>query len=127
MWKKVTVQQLNMHDIFAFKNNDTNVVLKGRVFLSSGNRMSIALMADSPVVQGIMQLPEWAIRPDSMLSTEAELMLHRLGLDKANADLVGRYKQVLKDMGIIEPSICTILQFAPDLEIPDSVWEEFEE
>lgn len=124
MWKHVTVFDLNPFDIFSFKNNDNEVVITGRILTGSDSRMKIAVMASDSSVQTIMDLPEWAIRGTSMLSREAELALASLGYnEKADADTIARLKKILKDKGIIETPICTILKFVPDLHIPDAVWD----
>lgn len=124
MWKHVTVYDLNPFDIFSFKNNNNEVVITGRILNGSDNLMKIAVMASDSSIQTIMDLPEWAIRGTSMLSQEAELTLARLGYtEKADADTIARLKKILKDKGIIEAPICTILKFVPDLSIPDEAWE----
>lgn len=124
MWKHVSKNELNAFDIFSFKNNDTNVVMTGRILLGSDNKIKISVMASDSSIQTIMDLPEWAIRGTSMLSQEAELLLGRLGYtDNATPDTIARLKKILKDKGIIEAPICTILKFVPDLSIPDEAWE----
>lgn len=123
MWKHVPVTELNIFDIFSFKNNDTNLVITGRIFMGSDNRFKISVMSDDSAIQTIIDLPKWATQGTSMLSQEAELLLNRMGYTKSNPDTIARYKKILKDMGFIEEPICTILKFVPDLHIPDEVWE----
>lgn len=123
MWKQVSVQQLNTCDIFAFKNNDTNVVIKGRMINGSDNKLKVAVMSSDGVIQTLIDLPKWVTQSTSMLSQEAMFALDRLGYKDVNPDTIARLKQILKDKGIIEAPICTILQYVPDLEIPDSAWD----
>ena len=123
MWKQVSVQQLNTCDIFAFKNNDTNVVIKGRMINGSDNKLKVAVMSSDGVIQTLIDLPKWVTQSTSMLSQEAMFALTRLGYTDVNPDTIARLKQLLKDNGIIEEPICTILQYVPDLEIPDEAWD----
>lgn len=124
MWKKVSMLAINTDDIFSFKNNDTNVIITGRVLMGSDNKFKIAVMSNDGVVQNLIDLPEWTTQSTSMLSQEAELLLNRLGYtSQATPDVIARYKKILKDKGIIETPICTILKYVPDLEIPDEAWD----
>lgn len=124
MWKQVSMLQINTVDIFSFKNNDTNVIITGRVLMGSDNKFKIAVMSSDGVIQTLIDLPEWATQSTSMLSQEAELLLNRMGYtSKATPDVIARYKKILKDQGIIETPICTILKYVPDLEIPDEAWD----
>lgn len=123
MWKQVSVQQLNTCDIFAFKNNDTDVVIKGRMITGSDNKLKVAVMSSDGAIQTLIDLPEWVTQSTSMLSQEAMFALTRLGYNDVNPDTTARLKQLLKDKGIIEVPNCTILQYVPDLEIPDSAWD----
>lgn len=123
MWKQVSVQQLNTCDIFAFKNNDTNVVIKGRMINGSDNKLKVAVMSSDGAIQTLIDLPKWVTQSNSMLSQEAMFALARLGYTDVNPDTIARLKQLLKDNGIIEEPICTILQYVPDLEIPDEAWD----
>lgn len=123
MWKQVSVQQLNTCDIFAFKNNDTNLVIKGRMITGSDKKLKVAVMSSDGGIQSLINLPEWVTQSTSMLSQEAMFALTRLGYNDVNPDTIARLKQLLKDNGIIEVPNCTILQYVPDLEIPDSAWD----
>ncbi len=124
MWKKVSMLAINTVDIFSFKNNDTHVIITGRVLMGSDNKFKIAVMSNDGVIQTLIDLPEWATQSTSMLSQEAEFALQSLGYnDKATPDTIYRLKQILKDKGIIETPICTILKYVPDLEIPDEAWD----
>lgn len=123
MWKQVSAQQLNTCDIFAFKNNDTNVVIKGRMINGSDNKLKVAVMSSDGAIQTLIDLPKWVTQSTSMLSQEAMFALTRLGYTDVNPDTIARLKQLLKDNGIIEEPICTILQYVPDLEIPDEAWD----
>lgn len=124
MWKHVSMLQINTVDIFSFKNNDTNLVITGRVLMGSDNKFKIAVMSNDAVVQTLIDLPEWATQSTSMLSQEAVFALESLGYNnKATPETIHRLKQILKDKGIIEAPICTILKYVPDLEIPDEAWD----
>lgn len=124
MWKHVEVANLNTYDIFSFKNNDTNIVITGRILMGSDNRFKISVMSDDGAIQSLIDLPVWATQSTSMLSQEASLFLVSLGFnDAATPDTIARYKKILKDQGIIEKPICTILKYVPNLEIPDEAWD----
>ena len=123
MWKQVSMLEINPFDIFAFKNNDTNVVIKGRMITGSDNKLKVAVMSSDGAIQTLIDLPDWVTQSTSMLSQEAIFALDRLGYDNVNPDTIARLKQLLKDKGIIEAPICTILKYVPELEIPDEAWD----
>lgn len=123
MWKQVSMLEINPFDIFAFKNNDTNVVIKGRMITGSDNKLKVAVMSSDGAIQTLIDLPDWVTQSTSMLSQEALFALDRLGYDNVNPDTIARLKQLLKDKGIIEAPICTILKYVPELEIPDEAWD----
>lgn len=124
MWKHVSKFDINQLDIFSFKNNNTNIVITGRVLMGSDNKFKIAVMSNDAVIQTLIDMPDWVLHSTSLLSQETELLLDRMGYtSKATPDTIARYKKILKDKGIIEAPLCTILKFVPDLEIPDEAWD----
>lgn len=136
-WKHSDMMDINPWDIFAFVNLQTKEKVVGRVITNSDTTLSVVVMDDNGAILDIVKLPEWAFyrTQDHLIKAMYEEIGALPGGDYKNKVWNvknGKYKpeqyssmfERLSKIALETPK-SIILKYVPDLQLDESMLEQF--